>query len=84
MTPMNQSNTLENMSFEQALAELETIVKDLESGKAPLEESMKYYERGTLLKEHCAKKLAEAQSKIDKIAVGKDGKASTEPFNTDE
>lgn len=81
MAHMNQANTLEKLSFEQALAELETIVRDLETGKAPLEDSINFYERGIQLKNHCEKKLSEAQSKIEKITIGKDGKPSTEPFN---
>ena len=70
----------ENMSFEQALAELETIVQNLESGKAPLEDSINAYQRGALLKQHCEKKLKEAQEKIEKITVASDGSIATEPF----
>ena len=69
------------MSFEEALSELEGIVKSLESGKAPLDESIGAYERGIELKNHCEKKLTEAQSKIEKITLGKDGAVKTEPFD---
>ena len=64
------------MSFEQALAELETIVRALESGQAPLEQSIEQYERGAALKEHCEAKLSEARLKVEKIVVGAGGEAS--------
>ena len=72
---------VETLSFESALAELETIVRSLESGTAALEESIVSYERGIALKNHCEKKLREAQSKIEKITVGPDGKIATAPFD---
>jgi exodeoxyribonuclease VII small subunit len=61
------------LGFEDALQQLEEIVRGLESGKGKLEESIKSYERGTLLKQHCEDKLREAQMRIDKIVVGADG-----------
>ena len=73
----------ECLSFEQALAELETIVSNLESGKAPLEDSIQAYERGIALKKHCEKKLGEAQEKIEKISIGPDGTPSAAPFNAE-
>jgi exodeoxyribonuclease VII small subunit len=73
--------TPENMSFEEALGELEAIVRALESGQAPLEESISKYERGIALKNHCEKKLREAQEKIEKITLSSDGKPSTAPLD---
>ena len=67
------------MSFEDALSELEEIVRSLETGKARLEDAISAYERGALLKSHCEKKLKEAQAKVEKISLGADGKVSTEP-----
>jgi len=64
------------MSFEQALAELETIVRALESGQAPLEQSIEQYERGAALKAHCEAKLSAARLKVEKIVVGASGEAS--------
>lgn len=55
------------LTFEQAVAELEKITNDLESGKLGLEESMKYYEKGTKLASFCAKKLKEAELKIQQL-----------------
>ena len=80
---MNAQPAVEKMSFEEALAELETIVGGLESGKAPLEDSIKSYERGMALKQHCEKKLGEAQEKIEKITIAPDGSVKTEPFDKD-
>jgi exodeoxyribonuclease VII small subunit len=71
------------MSFEDALAELEQIVKRLEEGKSQLDEAIQSYERGAALKRHCEAKLREAQAKIDKIVGGADGALATEPYETD-
>ena len=62
------------MNFEKALAELETIVAKLESGKLDLEESIKIYERGEALRKHCEAKLAEAEARIEKITLSPQGK----------
>ena len=64
---------IEEMSFEEAMAELEAVVARLESGDAPLDQSIDLYERGAALKEHCEKKLAEAQEKVAKITLDSDG-----------
>jgi exodeoxyribonuclease VII small subunit len=61
------------MTFEQALAELETVVQKLEGGRVGLEESIEMYTRGAQLKQHCAAKLADAQARIEKVVVGADG-----------
>lgn len=63
------------LSFEQALSELEKIVAQLESGQAPLEESIALYERGARLKAHCEARLEAARLKVEKIVVGRDGAA---------
>jgi exodeoxyribonuclease VII small subunit len=72
------------MNFESALAELETIVRDLETGKTTLEESISAYERGVALRTHCEKKLREAQAKIEKITVNSDGAVAVKPFEEQE
>lgn len=74
---------LATLSFEKALAELEEIVRKLESGAAELEESIALYERGAALKAHCEAKLKSAQEKIEKIVVDGAGVAKTEPANFD-
>lgn len=71
------------LSFEDALAELEKIVRQLEEGKAKLDDAIGNYERGTLLKLHCERKLQQAQARIDKIVVSPDGQVSAEPARID-
>lgn len=71
------------MSFEDALAELEEIVSGLEDGTAKLDESIKAYERGALLKKHCEDKLKEAKAKVEKINVAADGTVTTEPMDAE-
>lgn len=63
------------MSFEAALAELESVVEKLEGGQVPLEESIDMYTRGSVLKRYCEEKLAAAQARVDKVVVA-DGKVS--------
>jgi exodeoxyribonuclease VII small subunit len=67
------------MTFEQALAELEKIVQDLERGQLDLDAAISAYERGTQLKLHCEGKLREAQLRVEKISLGPDGRARSEP-----
>ena len=67
------------LGFEDALAELEKIVRQLEDGRAKLDDAIAAYERGTALKRHCENKLREAQAKIDRITVAADGSIGTEP-----
>ncbi len=70
------------LSFEDALAELEQIVKTLEQGTAPLDESIELYQRGDRLKRHCKARLKAAQARIEQIAFGADGKpAGVTPFD---
>ncbi len=73
--------TIKDMSFEEALKELEGIVERLERGDALLEESIAIYQRGAKLKAHCEGKLKDAQLKVEKIVLDGQGKASTEPFD---
>ena len=58
------------MSFEDALNELEKIVRQIEDGRGKLDEAISAYERGDALKRHCESKLKEAQVKIEQITVG--------------
>lgn len=67
---------LSKLSFEDALAELEKIVRLLEGGQIKLEEAVDAYERGARLKAHCEGRLREAQLKIDRISLNPDGSAS--------
>ena len=69
----------EELSFEEALKKLEEIVKTLETGQMPLEESLKIFEEGIRLSRLCNKKLVETQQKVEKL-VEKNGKVFTEPM----
>jgi exodeoxyribonuclease VII small subunit len=71
------------LTFEQALAELETIVRQLESGEVELEKSISIYERGAALRAHCEGKLTDAELKVEKIVQGKDGSLTLEPAGLD-
>jgi exodeoxyribonuclease VII small subunit len=71
------------MSFEDALTELEQIVRRLEAGQVRLDDAILCYERGTQLKRHCEQKLNEAQQRVDRIVVGPDGAVSTAPAKLD-
>ena len=76
------SDDLSQMSFEQALKALEDVVRRLETGEVPLEESIDLYERGEQLRKLCQARLDTAQARIEKIVAGPDGKAvGTEPFD---
>ena len=72
--------SIDTLSFEQAVAELEQIVKNLETGKTNLDDMVNAYERGMALKSFCETKLREAQMKIEQISTGADGTPSREPF----
>ena len=61
------------LSFEEALAELERIVQQLERGDVALEDSIRMYERGATLKAHCEAKLKDAQLKVEQIVLGPEG-----------
>ncbi|GAB3120850.1 hypothetical protein GCM10027256_11300 [Novispirillum itersonii subsp. nipponicum] len=70
------------LSFEDALRELEQIVQQLERGQVRLDEAVTAYERGSHLKRHCERRLAEARTKVEKIMISADGTAAgTTPFD---
>ena len=76
---MSDPPDIKTLTFEQALAELEQIVARLESGQAPLEDSIRMYERGALLKAHCETRLEAARLRVEKIVVGAGGAPGVEP-----
>jgi exodeoxyribonuclease VII small subunit len=77
------TNKVEALNFEEALAELEQIVGRLESGQGSLDDAIKAYERGSDLKKHCQKKLDEARMKVEKIRLPEaDGAAETSDFES--
>jgi exodeoxyribonuclease VII small subunit len=68
------------LSFEDALAELEQIVRGLESWQQKLEDAITAYERGSALRRHCESKLAEAETRVAAIVQHADGSLSTRPL----
>jgi exodeoxyribonuclease VII small subunit len=79
MAKVGKGMDIASMSFEAALAELEKIVRQLEDGRADLEDAIDAFERGAQLKKHCEKKLREAKAKVEKISLGADGTVAAEP-----
>ncbi|MBU0781954.1 exodeoxyribonuclease VII small subunit [Loktanella salsilacus] len=67
---------VEEMTFEDAIRELEQVVGKLERGDVALDDSIALYERGAALKKRCETKLSEAEEKVAKITVGPDGQAA--------
>ena len=78
----NTQVDVKKLTFERALEELETIVKRLEEGKVPLEESVAIYERGESLKRRCEELLRQAEARVDKITTDANGQVTgTEPLD---
>jgi exodeoxyribonuclease VII small subunit len=71
--PETNNTDVKQLSFERAIDELEGIVKRLEEGKVPLEESVAIYERGELLKRRCEELLRQAEARVEKITLNAEG-----------
>jgi exodeoxyribonuclease VII small subunit len=71
------------MSFEQALGELERIVQELERGQLDLDAAIRAYERGSQLKAHCSTKLREAQLRVERISLASDGSVQAQAVEPD-
>ncbi|HEX9806912.1 MAG TPA: exodeoxyribonuclease VII small subunit [Alteraurantiacibacter sp.] len=79
-----EGGNIADLNFEDALKALEEVVRKLEGGEVPLDESIDLYERGEALRKHCQARLDAAQARIEKIVASPDGKpAATEPFDAD-
>ncbi len=78
------NDELNNLSFEDALAQLEMIVRELESGRIKLDDAIAAYEKAVVLKQLCENKLKAAQFKIEKIEIGADGEMKTAPLDAAE
>ena len=83
MTETKIPADIAGMSFEEALAELQSLVKSLEKGDSKLDDAINSYQRGVDLKRHCEAKLREAKLKVDRIVQGADGTIGTEPAKID-
>jgi exodeoxyribonuclease VII small subunit len=79
----NMNEEIDNLTFESALKALEEIVSQLDDGAIELDKAVEAYEKGAKLKKHCEKKLKEAQLRIEKIEVDKDGELSTKVMDTE-
>jgi exodeoxyribonuclease VII small subunit len=78
----NAPSDIGRLPFERAIEELESIVKRLEEGKVPLEESVAIYERGQALKRRCEELLRLAEARVEKITLDAGGKPiGTEPLD---
>ena len=71
------------LSFEDALEQLEDIVRELEDGDGALDSSIKAYERGARLKQHCEAKLTEARQRVEKVVIGNDSAVGLEDADLD-
>lgn len=78
---MTDQKSIKNMSFEEALQELEQIVKKIDTGAEDLESAINSFEFGVLLKKHCESKLEEARLKIEKITASESGVVQTEKID---
>ena len=82
--PENTHADVAKLSFEKAIEELESIVKRLEEGKVPLEESVAIYGRGEALKRRCEELLRQAEARVEKITLDVNGKPKgTEPLDVE-
>lgn len=72
------------LSFEAALGELETLARRLEEGKCPLDEAVKTFERGISLKKHCDQMLKNAKLKVEQILFNADGSSTLQPFTNED
>ena len=79
VVPGEIPSDIAKLSFEQALEQLEDIVRQLEGGESALEKALEAYERGALLKRHCEAKLKQAQSRVEKISLAADGTPQASP-----
>ena len=79
-----ESAATDDLKFETALAELEQIVRSMEDGRLPLEESIAIYTRGEALKARCDALLKQAEARTEKITLSADGKPTgTTPLDVD-
>ena len=79
-----ETSNADQLSFEDALKRLEEIVRTLEKGEAPLDQSIELYQEGDRLRRHCEARLKDAQVRIEQIAFGGDGKPTgLKPFDAD-
>ncbi|KDE20526.1 exodeoxyribonuclease VII small subunit [Acetobacter pomorum] len=79
--PRAMSDNIKSLSFEDALSELEKIVRGLEGGQLKLEDAITAYERGAALRQHCEAKLSEAEARVQAIVQRSDGTLDMKPMD---
>ena len=77
--PASVPADIATLSFEDALSELERIVRGLEGGQQKLEDAIAGYERGAMLRQHCERKLSEAETRVQAIVERADGSLGLKP-----
>lgn len=75
----SQQQSVSELGFEEAMAELEAVVRVLEEGRGGLEDAISIYERGAALRRHCEERLREARLRIDRLTLSQDGTPNLEP-----
>ena len=80
MADVVDEQAIEKLSYEEALAELETLIRRLETGSIDLADSIAGYERGVALAAHCAKLLEETEKKVQRLVLGPRGEPSEVPM----
>lgn len=78
---MSQNAEIEALSFEEAFRELEALVEQMEAGNLPLEETIRLFERGSLLARHCQALLDKAELKLKLLTESSEGEATVTPFD---
>jgi len=84
MAETTAAQVIDKLSYEDALAELETLIRQLEAGSVDLADSIKAYERGVALAAHCSGLLEDTEKKVQRLVLGPRGEASEVPMDTDE
>ena len=75
MSDKKKDKAIEALSFEEAFGELQTLVEQMEAGNLPLEDTLRLFERGSLLSRHCQDLLDKAELRLRQLTEGADGKA---------
>ena len=75
---------IDGLAFDQALAELQSVVGRLETGGLPLESSIELYERGVRLHAHCARLLTQAELRVQRLVEGAGGRLAVLDLRTDD
>ena len=84
MTEMTADEAIGKLTYEDALAELETLIRQLEAGSIDLADAIRAYERGVALAAHCSGLLEDTEKKVQRLVLGPRGEPSEVPMDTDD